>query len=149
MVSMNATSPPRWIDVPQITHVWGDLCFAETERHLPFPIHRVYWIHRIPSAAHRGGHSHHRGHEALFPLHGSCLLTLFSPDGRCSEWPVSDPSRGVLIPPGWWVELDRFADHTTLLVLAESPFTEDNYERDPLRFFHVRPLPHPVSRPRP
>lgn len=146
---MSENQKPEWVEVPTKEHAWGGLSLAESAKHIPFQIARVYWVHGIPSNAYRGGHSHHRGREVVFAVSGRCVLTLFRPDGSSCQWRLENPRRGVLVPPGWWIELDDFAESSVILVLAELQFAADNYERDCERFFDVRPLPHPVSRPRP
>jgi len=47
------------IELPVIADPRGKLCFAESERHVPFAIERVYYLYDVPAGAVRAGHAHH------------------------------------------------------------------------------------------
>ncbi|HEY8618134.1 WxcM-like domain-containing protein [Phenylobacterium sp.] len=41
----------EFIDLPVVSDPRGNLCFAESERHVPFEIQRVYYLYDVPSGS--------------------------------------------------------------------------------------------------
>lgn len=140
---------PGWIDFPEIEHPWGNLCFGQKPHHIPFPIERVYYAYDIPAHANRGGHAHRSNCEVLFCLQGSCTLWLFTHEGEGQSYRLEHPSRGVLIPAMWWVELGEYLEGTMTFAIASDPYRESDYIRNPQDFFTVEPFPNLVYRPHP
>jgi WxcM-like protein len=57
---------PRWrlelvdcciIELPKIVDPRGNLTFIESERHVPFPLRRVFYLYDVPGGALRAGHA--------------------------------------------------------------------------------------------
>jgi dTDP-4-dehydrorhamnose 3,5-epimerase-like enzyme len=142
------TSAPRWLALPRVEDSLGDLYFGQQLETLPFEVARVYFVRGIPANAVRGGHAHRCNQEALFCLQGACTLWLYSPAGEERRFRLDDPGRGVYIPPAWWLELGEYRQETITLVCASLPYQESDYIRTAEAFFHERPFPGPVSRPR-
>jgi hypothetical protein len=46
------------LELPRINEPRGNLTFVESNRHIPFPIQRVYYLYDVPGGAERGGHAH-------------------------------------------------------------------------------------------
>ena len=48
----------RLLQLPNLEDRRGILTFVEANRHVPFPIARVYYLYDVPGGAERGGHAH-------------------------------------------------------------------------------------------
>ncbi len=139
---------PFWVALKEVEHPFGTLCVGEQGHHFPFPVSRVYFVHAIPEEAVRGGHAHRENQEVVFCVQGACTLWLFAPDGKQHRFRLETPTRGVFVPPLWWVELGEYSPSAMTLVVASLPFRESDYIREAEAFFHAQPFPDPVSRPR-
>ena len=140
---------PCWINLPEMEHPWGNLCFGQRQQPFPFPIERVYYAYGIPVHANRGGHAHKSNREVLFCLQGGCTLWLYTPEGEERCYRLEHPARGVLIPEMWWIELGEYIEGTLTLVVASQPYRESDYNRNPEDFFISKIFPDPVYRPHP
>ena len=140
---------PAWLELPEMEHPWGNLCFGQKQHPFPFRIERVYYAYGIPANANRGGHAHRVNHEVLFCLQGGCTLWLYTPEGEEQCYRLDHPARGVLIPEMWWVELGEYVEGTLTLAVASSPYQESDYIRNPKDFFSIEKFPDPVYRPHP
>jgi oxalate decarboxylase/phosphoglucose isomerase-like protein (cupin superfamily) len=117
------------INFPQIAEPRGNLSFIEENRHIPFPIKRVYFLYDVPSGATRGGHAHKNLHEIIIALSGSFDVLL--DDGvEKKKVSLNRPHYGLYIPPGLWRELENFSSNSVALALASDFFDEKEYIRD-------------------
>lgn len=123
----------RMIDLPVISDPRGDLTFVEGERHLPFPIARVYYLYNVPVDAERGGHAHKRLEQVIFALSGSFRITVDDGQRRQEFW-LRDPRRGLYISRMIWREMDAFSQGAVCMVLASMPYDEGDYIRDYSQF---------------
>lgn len=136
MISASRVAPIAWwtmIDIPSVSESRGCLTFAEADRHVPFAIERVYWIHGVPEDGRRGGHAHRSVYELVIAAAGAF-------DVRCDNGEEShtvrldDPARGLLLDPYVWRDLSGFSRDALCLVLASGPYDEDEYVRDYAEF---------------
>lgn len=119
----------RFIDLPVIHDPRGNLCVAESNRHVPFAIQRVYYLYDVPSQSTRAGHAHLALHQLLIAVSGSFDVRLH--DGRTEETvTLNRPSRGLHIGPMFWREIDNFSSGAVCLVLASAHYDEADYIRD-------------------
>lgn len=117
------------IDLPVVSDPRGNLCFVESHRHVPFAIERVYYLYDVPSGSVRAGHAHKALNQVLVALSGSFDVKLH--DGRREETvTLNRPSRGLLIGPGTWREIENFSSGAVCLVMASTPYDEADYIRD-------------------
>jgi len=117
------------IELPVVADPRGKLCFAESRRHVPFDIARVYYLFDVPAGAVRAGHAHLALHQLLLPLSGSFDVRLN--DGRKEEVvSLNRPNIGLHIGPMTWRELDNFSSGAVCMVLASTPYDEADYIRD-------------------
>ena len=117
------------IELPVVADPRGKLCFAESERHAPFPIARVYYLYDVPAGAVRAGHAHLALHQLLLPLAGSFDVRLH--DGTREEVvTLNRPNIGLHIGPMTWRELENFSSGSVCMVLASTPYDEGDYIRD-------------------
>lgn len=119
----------RLIDLPVVSDPRGDLTFIEGERHVPFPIRRVYYLYNVPVDAERGGHAHRDLEQVVFALSGSFRMKI--DDGKTkSEYWLRDPRKGLYINRLIWREMDSFSQGAVCMVLASHPYDESDYFRD-------------------
>ena len=119
----------QFIDLPVVSDPRGNLCFAESGRHVPFEIQRVYYLFDVPSQSARAGHAHKALHQLLIAVSGSFDVKLH--DGVREETvTLNRPNRGLLIGPMHWRDIDNFSSGAVCLVLASLHFDESDYIRD-------------------
>lgn len=119
----------HFIDLPVVADPRGNLCFAESNGHVPFPIERVYYLYDVPGGSTRAGHAHKVLHQLLVAVSGSFDVRLN--DGEREEVvTLNRPSRGLHIGPMMWRELENFSSGSVCVVLASTPYDESDYYRD-------------------
>jgi hypothetical protein len=106
-------------------------------RGVPFPIARVFTLGGVPAGGTRGNHAHRACAQLLVGLAGRAEARV--DDGRDARVVALDaPERGLLVPPGLWLEL-RFDDPATLVaVFCDRPFEESDYVRDRAAYLRAR-----------
>ncbi|MEH6405838.1 MAG: FdtA/QdtA family cupin domain-containing protein [Leeuwenhoekiella sp.] len=119
---------PKRIKLPKIEDRRGNLSVIEKDA-IPFIFKRVYYLYDVPSGASRGGHAHKNQSEFLIALSGSFDVILKNGDLQ-EHFTLNKPDEGLLIPNGYWRELDNFSSGGICLVLASDEFDEDDYIRD-------------------
>ena len=119
---------PRLIELPKIYDPRGSLTFVEGERHVPFPIRRVFVLYDVPEDAERGGHALKTCDQFLVAVAGG--LDVHVDDGLNKRtFRLDRPNCGLHLPPLFWRELSHFAAHTVCLALASEPYSEAGYFR--------------------
>lgn len=120
------------IKLPKIEDYRGNLAVIENDV-IPFKVQRVYYLYDVPSGASRGGHAHKNLHQFLVALSGS--FDVIIKDGKNKKKvTLNNPSKGLLITPGIWRELENFSSGSVCLVLASHIYDEDDYIRDFSKF---------------
>ena len=116
------------IEIPTIKDTRGNLAFIQNGT-IPFECKRVYYLFDVPSSAFRGGHSHIAQLELLIALSGSFEVII--DDGFEKQvFFLNKPNVGLLIPPGFWRELQNFSSGSVCLVLNSGEFAEEDYVRN-------------------
>lgn len=119
----------RTIGLPVISDPRGDLTFIEGERHVPFPIRRVYYLYNVPVDSERGGHAHKELEQVVFALSGSFRMKIDDGFSKSEYW-LRDPRCGLYISKLVWREMDCFSQGAVCMVLASQPYREEDYYRD-------------------
>ena len=134
---MNAISPEmeksihrcQVIELPKISDPRGNLTFVESNRHILFPIQRIYYLYDVPGGSERGGHAHRDLHQLMIAISGSFDVHL--DDGREKKTVhLNRPYQGLLICPMIWRELDNFSSGAVCLVMASNYYDERDYYRN-------------------
>jgi dTDP-4-dehydrorhamnose 3,5-epimerase-like enzyme len=119
----------KFIDLPVVTDPRGNLCFVESDRHVPFDIARVYYLYDVPSGSKRAGHAHLALNQLLIAVSGSFDVRLH--DGSAEEVvTLNRPHRGLHIGPSVWREIENFSSGSVCLVMASAHYDESDYIRD-------------------
>ncbi len=119
----------QMIDIPVVRDPTGAIGIIEPRKILPFEVRRTYHLFDITSGAHRGEHAHRNLSQFILVLSGAAQVALH--DGHHSfKFTLNQPTRGLLVPPGYWRTLGGFSGGTTVLVLASEEYDEGDYIRD-------------------
>lgn len=119
----------KLLELPVIHNEQGNLTFIEEERHVPFPIARVYYLYDVPGGATRGGHAHRALEQLIVAISGSFDVVL--DDGSARRTITLNRSRiGLHLPPMIWRELENFSSGSVCMVLASAYYDEADYYRD-------------------
>lgn len=124
------------IDIPKIMDYRGNLAVIENDI-IPFKIKRVYYLYDIPGGSYRGGHAHKKLYQFIIALSGSFEVVL-KDTKKTKIILLNNPSKGLLITPGIWRELENFSSGAVCLVIASEEYEEDDYIRDFNKFLLKR-----------
>lgn len=120
------------LDIPKIKDPRGNLAVIENDV-IPFKMQRVYYLFDVPSGTKRGGHAHKTLSQFLIALSGS--FDVIVKDGIDeNRITLNNPSKGLLIIPGIWRELENFSSGAVCLVLASDVYNEKDYIRSYKKF---------------
>lgn len=125
---MEANNLIQLINIPVVEDARGNLAFIQEEV-IPFEFKRVYYLFDVPTNAYRGGHAHKEQQEFLIALSGSFEVILDNGFEKKIYF-MNKPNVGLLIPTGYWRELQNFSSGAVCLVLASDVFSEEDYIRD-------------------
>jgi dTDP-4-dehydrorhamnose 3,5-epimerase-like enzyme len=119
----------KLIELPVIHNPQGNLTFIEENRHVPFPVARVYYLYDVPEGAVRGGHAHRELEQLIVPIGGR--FDVIVDDGVEQRRIALDrPWVGLHVPRMIWRELENFSAGSFCVVLASAFYDEDDYYRD-------------------
>ena len=117
------------IQFPKILDDRGNLTFMEANRHVPFPISRVYWIYDVPGGESRGSHAYRELQEVIIALSGS--FEVFLDDGMAQKTiTLNRAYYGIYVPNMIWRRMQNFSTNAVALVLASLPYSDEDYIRD-------------------
>lgn len=125
---MQKTRLSRIIEIPKIRDE-GFLCFAESEKHIPFPIKRFYYIFDVDDGAIRGKHAHKETQQILFCLRGKIKIILDNGKEK-EEVILTEPNQGIFLDKMMWHDMVDFQKDTLLLIVASDFYNESDYIRD-------------------
>ena len=107
----------------------GWLVALESERNVPFPIKRAYYIFGTKHGVRRGKHAHRRLTQMMVCLAGQCTVLLDDGTTR-EEVALTRNDRGLMLDPMIWHEMYDFSSDCILLVLADGWYEVADYIRD-------------------
>jgi hypothetical protein len=117
------------IKLPKIEDERGNLSFIEEENHIPFKIKRVYWIYDVPGGEYRGSHAFKESEEFIVALSGSFDIILH--DGKEEKKFLMNRSYyGLYVSKLHFRRLENFSTNSLALILASTPYNEDDYIRN-------------------
>lgn len=119
----------KLLELPVVENPQGHLTFIEEQRHVPFPIARVYYLYDVPEGAVRGGHAHQELEQLIVPIGGE-LDVIVDDSERRERIHLHQPHVGLHIPRMIWRELENFSAGSFCLVLASALYDEADYYRD-------------------
>ncbi|MAO08489.1 MAG: hypothetical protein CL596_07250 [Alteromonas sp.] len=121
---------PTLIEIPKISDPDGRGNLSVIEKNIiPFQIKRVYYLYDVPSDSSRGGHAHKELQQFLIAVGGSFDVVISN--GETKEvFTLNKPNKGLLIPSGYWRELENFSAGAGCLSLVSDVYKEEDYIRD-------------------
>jgi dTDP-4-dehydrorhamnose 3,5-epimerase-like enzyme len=120
---------PALVDLQKIESETGCITVIEEGVHTPFSFQRAYFLHNLASDSVRGAHAHKKLQQLFIVVSGSVRVRLETSSEQ-SEFILSTPTQGLLVPNMVWRLLDQFSDGAVLLVLASERYDEDDYVRN-------------------
>jgi oxalate decarboxylase/phosphoglucose isomerase-like protein (cupin superfamily) len=117
------------IELPRVHDPRGNLTFIEAERHVPFPVRRVYYLYDVPAGESRAGHGHRQLRQMIIAMSGSFDVTLDDGRGRVTHH-LDRSNYGLYVAPMMWREIDNFSSGSVCMVLASEYYDEADYFRD-------------------
>ena len=117
------------LNLPKIEDPRGNLSIIEEQNHIPFKIARTYWIYDVPGGEFRGSHAFKESEEFIVALSGSFDIILH--DGKEEKkFSLNRSYYGLYISKLHFRRLENFSTNTLALILASTPYNENDYIRD-------------------
>ena len=107
----------------------GFISVIEQNKHLPFPVERVYWTYYTPESIVRGRHAHHVTEQVLVAVSGRIILTTEDTAGIIQTFVLDNPDSGVYIPPYVWHTM-QYSHSSVQMVFASHVYEESDYIRE-------------------
>jgi carbonic anhydrase/acetyltransferase-like protein (isoleucine patch superfamily)/dTDP-4-dehydrorhamnose 3,5-epimerase-like enzyme len=114
----------------------GDLSVGEFPKDIPFDVKRYFLVFNVPSEKTRGEHAHHRCHQFLLCVKGSCAVVVDDGHDRC-EVLLESPDMGIYLPPLTWGIQYKYSSDAVLLVFTSHYYEADDYIRDYAEFVEI------------
>ncbi len=114
---------------------------AETRKHIPFDIKRVFYLYDFQGIKTvRGNHAHRSSEQVIFCIRGSFKLLL--DDGKNKEEIIlNEPDTGVFIGKMVWSSMYDFSEDCVLLVISSAHYDDNEYIRNYDLFLKEKRLP--------
>ncbi len=123
-------SEPKIIQLPKILDRRGNLSVIEQFKQIPFKIARTFWIYDVPGDSQRGGHAYKESEEFIVALSGSFDVVLDDGKGNKQTYHLNRSYYGLYVPKMTWRVMENFSTNSLALVLASTPYDENDYVRD-------------------
>lgn len=120
---------PHFVIFPKLGQsALGYISVAEKEC-LPFVPKRIYWTYFTPEDVSRGGHAHLELEQILVAVAGKITLNIELAGGKCFEFILDSPNKGVYIPSMAWRTM-KYSHNAVQLCIASAEYQENDYIRD-------------------
>lgn len=126
---MTTVDDCKIIKLPKIYRKEGAITPVELYKHIPFDIARVYYLYDVPGGESRGGHAHKELEQVIVSVMGSFEVILDDGQQR-KRVNLNRAYAGLYIPRMIWRELNNFSSGGVSLVVASTPYDENDYYRD-------------------
>lgn len=127
------------IYLPKIENRAGNITPVHSNREIPFPIKRIFYLYDIPGGESRGAHAHHECHQFLIAASGAFEVLL--DDGKTQRLiQLNRPYYGLHIPPNIWASEINFSSGAICLVIASHEYEPADYIRDYDIFLKIRSI---------
>lgn len=128
-MNMSKKDKIRIIDLPKIEDDRGNLSLIEGENHISFKINRVYWIYDVPGGEYRGSHAFKESEEFIVALSGSFDVILHNGKEE-KKFSLNRSYYGLYVSKLHFRRLENFSTNSLALILASTPYDENDYIRD-------------------
>ena len=113
----------------------GSLTSIEGSLDIPFEIKRCYVVHNISDV--RGGHAHLKTQQVVVAVNGQFIIKL-SDGVTTNKFLLDNPSKGLLIGPLTWIDINPESLDPVLMVLASTHYDHSATIRDKELFMRLR-----------
>jgi acetyltransferase-like isoleucine patch superfamily enzyme/dTDP-4-dehydrorhamnose 3,5-epimerase-like enzyme len=120
----------------QVQDIRGHLSVGEFSRDIPFKPKRYFLVFNVPSEKTRGEHAHHKCHQFLICVKGSCAVVVDDGKSRCEVF-LDSPDMGVHLPPLIWGIQYKYSSDAVLLVFTSDFYDASDYIRDYAKFIDI------------
>ncbi|WP_441280320.1 WxcM-like domain-containing protein [Tardiphaga sp. 862_B3_N1_1] len=114
----------------------GTLSVGNFSSEIPFEPKRYFLVFDVPSIETRGQHAHHRCHQFLICVRGSCSVVVDDGHNR-ADVRLNSPSKGIYLPPMVWGVQYNFSSDAALLVFASDAYDTNDYIRSYSEFVEL------------
>lgn len=114
----------------------GYISVTERQQMIPFEVQRIFWTYYTPESIVRGRHAHYNTEQILIATAGRIIVTTETAHGQIQTFRLEDPHMGLYVPPHVWHTM-QYSHSAVQLVLASTPYNEDDYIRNYERFKSV------------
>lgn len=97
---------------------------------VPFDIRRVYYLFNLTNGTQRGSHAHRTLWQMIVAASGSFSIRLEGVGGYQATFRLTSAREALVVPPGFWRDIEVSSEDSVMLVLASAEFDEDDYIRD-------------------
>ena len=108
----------------------GSLGFIEALPDAGFVFKRFYFLYNTAANEARGHHAHKNLRQCIIAINGSFQISFESRDGSKFEFNLNTPEEALIVPAGYWRELNNFSHDAICLVAASEEYDEADYIRD-------------------
>lgn len=108
----------------------GSLGVIEAFPDTGFVFKRFYFLYNTTTNEARGHHAHKNLRQCIIAINGSFQIVLEDRDGGKFEFNLSTPEEALIVPAGYWRELNNFSHDAICLVAASEEYEEADYIRD-------------------
>jgi acetyltransferase-like isoleucine patch superfamily enzyme len=126
---MNSIKGVDFVKLVKASDLRGDLLAVEIEKHIPFPVKRMFYVMNVPSHHVRGEHAHRQCHQLLVCLQGSVTVTADNGVER-KEWHLNQPEVGLHLHPLTWAAQWNYTHNAVMAVFASHAYDPADYIRD-------------------
>lgn len=127
----------RVVEFQTLANPSGNLVVVESDRSLPFPIKRLFYVHGVPAGETRGRHAHRKCQQMISCVSGKCEVIVDDGTNR-KALTLSTPNQAIYLPPLVWAEQKYCVENTVILVLTDQYYDESDYIRDYPEFIQIR-----------
>lgn len=114
----------------------GDLSVGEFMKEIPFAPKRYFLVFNVPEGKTRGEHAHHKCHQFLICVKGSCSVLV--DDGKTRKELLLDAAnQGLYLPPLTWGVQYKYSSDAVLLVFTSDYYEAEDYIRDYDQFCEI------------
>lgn len=117
------------LEWPKLTDPRGSLTFVEAERHVPFPIKRIFYLYDVPAGQTRAAHALRTCQQVIIAMSGSFEVRVDDGTAQKSFY-LDRPDCGLYVPPMIWREISAFSPNSVCVVLASQLYDEADYLDD-------------------
>lgn len=122
----------KLIDVKKVVEADGALIVMEENNPIDFSIKRIFLVRDVKEGASRGDHATKETRLILFPVSGSCNVTV--DNGTTKEvYHMDNPAQGIYVDKMIWRSMSEFTPDCVMMAVCDRPFapgneTYDNYD---------------------